>query len=45
MVKYISNIDVEKTNATLTLSGKTSSKFTPSTFIFVLKSVNLGRIS
>lgn len=45
MVKYISNIDIDKSNATLTLTGKTSSKFTPSTFIFVLKSVSLGRIS
>jgi hypothetical protein len=32
-------------SATLTLTGKASSKFTPSTFIFVLNSQNLGRIS
>ena len=44
-VKYISNIDIEKNNATLTLTGKTTGKFTPSTFIFVLKSSSLGRIS
>lgn len=31
--------------ATLTLTGKTNNKFTPSTFIFVLKANNLGRIS
>ena len=44
-IKYISNIDLNKENGTLTLTGKTSAKFTPSTFIFVLKSNNLGRIS
>ena len=44
-VKYFSNIDLTKKNATLTLTGLSSSKFTPSTFIFVLKSQNLGRIS
>ena len=44
-VRYFSNIDLTKKNATLTLTGLSSSKFTPSTFIFVLKSQNLGRIS
>ncbi len=38
-------MNINNVNATLTLTGKASAKFTPSTFIFVLKSQNLGRIS
>jgi hypothetical protein len=44
-IKYISNINMNNSSATLTLTGKTNNKFTPSTFIFVLKANNLGRIS
>ncbi len=44
-IKYISNINLNNSTATLTLTGKASPKFTPSTFIFVLKSQNLGRVS
>jgi hypothetical protein len=36
---------MNNSSATLTLTGKTNNKFTPSTFIFVLKSNILGRIS
>ena len=36
---------MNNSSATLTLTGKTNNKFTPSTFIFVLKANNLGRIS
>ena len=44
-IKYVSNVNLNNSPATLTLTGKTNSKFTPSTFIFVLKANNLGRIS
>lgn len=44
-IKYISNMNMNNAQATLTLAGKASNKFTPSTFVFVLKSNNLGRIS
>ena len=44
-VKYISNVNLNNSPATLTLTGKANNKFTPSTFVFVLKSNNLGRIS
>lgn len=43
-IKYISNMNLTGSSATLTLTGKTNNKFTPSTFIFVLKQ-NSGRIS
>jgi hypothetical protein len=36
---------MNNSSATLTLTGKANNKFTPSTFVFVLKSNNLGRIS
>lgn len=44
-IKYISNMNMNNSSATLTLTGQASNKFTPSTFIFVLKSNNLGRVS
>jgi len=44
-IKYVSNVNVNNNAATLTLTGKAANKFTPSTFIFLLKSNNLGRIS
>lgn len=44
-IKYVSNVNLNNSPATLTLTGKTANKFTPSTFIFLLKSNNLGRIS
>jgi hypothetical protein len=37
-IKYISNINLNNASSTLTLTGKASAKFTPSTFIFVLNS-------
>ena len=36
---------MQNSPATLTLTGKAINKFTPSTFVFLLKSNNLGRIS
>jgi hypothetical protein len=44
-IRYVSNINLSNSAATLTLTGKASAKYTPSTFVFVLKSHNLGRIS
>lgn len=44
-IKYISNINLNNSTATLTLTGKAEAKFRPSTFIFVLKSQNAGRVS
>lgn len=44
-IRYVSNVNMNGSPATLTLTGKAANKFTPSTFIFLLKSNNLGRIS
>lgn len=44
-IKYISNMNVNNMPATLTMTGKVTPKITPSTFIFMLSSVTLGRIS
>jgi hypothetical protein len=38
-------VNVNNSPATLTLTGKAANKFTPSTFIFLLKNNHLGRIS
>ena len=36
---------MNNSSGTLTLTGKANNKFMPSTFVFVLKSNSLGRIS
>lgn len=38
-------MNMNNTPGTLTLTGKANNKFTPSTFVFVLKSNSVGRIS
>lgn len=38
-------MNMNNSSATLTLTGKSNNKFTPSTFVFVLKSNSVGRIS
>lgn len=41
----MSNLNTSNSPATLTLTGKASNKFTPSTFVFVMKNNILGRIA
>ena len=44
-VRFVSNLNTSSAPATLTLTGKASNKFTPSTFVFVMKNNILGRIA